>query len=136
MEPEDSHAPSPTRPSPSLAEVIADLVARVAADGDLAPRLLPEAGRPSADQLADLVRLAAEPPAESPVAAPVEPPEPRRERLAAARLAASGLEHREFSLLASHLADALDQLRVDPDVAADILAGIAALRGVVVDRGR
>lgn len=59
-----------------------------------------------------------------------------REAVSAKRLRAAHAEHqvddRHFSILASHLVDLLEDARVDPDTAADLLEFIASKRTDIV----
>lgn len=102
-------------PTPDVLALTEALVSRIASDRDLAPHFPADAGGP----VADLVRCASGGPCVGGLADASVP-------------WIAGLGHREFSLLASHVADALDDLGVEPDVAADLLAGLARLRAVVV----
>jgi hypothetical protein len=111
--------PSPPAPPVDLRAVTSVLVEHVACDPDLAVRIGSSDARDRHQQVADLLRCATS--AGSRAAGPAVAPPPGLD-----------LDHRAFSLLASHLADVLDALGVDEVAAADLLAGLHAVRRRVV----
>lgn len=102
--------PTPRAGAPAIApeQLLAAVAERVAADPVLAPWVAADQG----EHLADLCTWAVG-------AGPAPEPDP-------------GMDHARFSLLASHVADVLEGLRVEDAPAADVLDRLTGSRADVV----